>query len=113
MVRAEIFGTSVERCHYDSYATTMVDGFGEWNESFTFPLLSAKSARCAQLYIEVSRFSTEHEGRVAVAARAFPLHRLRAGLGVLRLDHPWARAPGGKAGSAVGSSAPLGWRSAT
>merc|ERR1719473_380845 len=100
MVKAEMFGTSVEKCHYNSYATTMVDGFGEWNESFTFPLLSAKSARCAQLYLEISKFSTEHDGPVVVAARAFPLRRLRAGLGVLKLDFPWTRAPAlrGRAG---------------
>ena len=103
MVKAEMFGTSVEKCHYNSYATTMVDGFGEWNESFTFPLLSAKSARCAQLYLEISKFSTEHDGPVVVAARAFPLRRLRAGLGVLKLDFPWTRAPAlrGRAGGIV------------
>ena len=35
-------------------AITLVHGFGEWNEVFTFALLSQQSASCAQIYFEVN-----------------------------------------------------------
>jgi len=82
-VRVEIFGTDLDRQHGLTNSSTLVDGFGEWNETFSFAFLTSKSAECAQLYIEVIRGGVD-----VVASRAFPLKRLRSGLGTLNLHDP-------------------------
>lgn len=76
--------------------TAVLEGFGTWDETFSFPLLSRHTAECALLYVE-ARSATR-----VVAARAYPLRRLRRGVGVLQLYDPDVSAgPAAAAGTLV------------
>jgi len=87
-VRLEVFGVTADHKREDTQQTTNLCGYGVWEETFTFPFLSSNTAECAQLYVEI-----HHDTAGVVAARAFPLRRLRAGCGVLQLFDPCSTIP--------------------
>jgi len=85
IARVEVYGVDADRCRRNSRPIYVIQGQGHYERDFSFPLLSRRTAECAQLYIEI-----RHRTYGRIAARAFPLARLREGSGVLHLHHPEA-----------------------
>jgi len=91
-VRVQVYGVGPDSKRADTQLSTNLSGFGVWNETFRFPLLTRATSQNAQLYIEVVQVEIGAVSAVrteaVLAARAFPLRRLRSGVGVLWLNHP-------------------------